>query len=46
MKEHYPECPQGRDRHNECVCDLLRACRAAGRRKVRELREDEREDQP
>jgi hypothetical protein len=29
---HYPECPRSRDHHNECVCDLLRACRAAERK--------------
>jgi len=43
MNDHFPECPASRDRHNECVCDLLRACRAAERaprKPVRDKRED------
>ncbi len=41
-QEHVPECPKGRhDRHGECICDLLRACRAAARAPRREKKKDE-----
>lgn len=39
-REHLPECPRGRDRHNECICDLLRACRAAARQPKRTKRNE------